>query len=157
MLQEDDQFHPNNIDEDEFDYQFREPSLYSESTAFSTIDTRRKNMRRLGDEYKKLDKGYHKIKIKNGYQFVDVELYTTTPHPGVAIRDAVTGAKTPEHRVGSRNEDLYFKTNFSVGQEMYHLFYDSPEQFERHMHTSVDEKTKQKWMDKCVAQRQLAK
>lgn len=153
MLHEDDLFHPNNIDEDEFDFQFREPSLFSESASFSTVDARRKNLRKLGDDYKKLDKGYNKIKAKNGYQPVDIEFYTTTSHPGVAIRDAITGAKIPEHRVGSRNEDLYFKANFNIGQEMCHMFYDSPEQFERHMHTNVDETTKQKWMEKCVAAR----
>ena len=153
MLHEDDLFHPNNIDEDEFDYQVREPSLYSETTIASTVDTRRKRFRQLGDDYKKMDKGYQKIKVLDGYKLVDVEFYTTTASPGVPIRDAITGAKNTENRVGSHTEDVFFKTNWSVGQEMHLMFFDSPEQFERHMRTTVSEATKQKWMEKCVAAR----
>jgi hypothetical protein len=153
MLHEDDQFHPNNIDGDEFDCLVREPSLYSETTIASTIDTRRKRFRQLGDDYKKMDKGYQKIKVFDGYKFVDVEFYSTSATPGVPIRDAITGAKNTEDRVGSRKEDLFFKTNWSVGQETHLLFFDSPEQFERHMRTTVLEATKQKWMEKCVAAR----
>jgi hypothetical protein len=153
MLHEDDQFHPNNIDEDEFDYHVREPSLYSETTVASSINTRQKRFRKLGEDYKKIDKGYQKVKVMDGYKMVDIEFYTTNSTPGCAIRDAITGAKNLENRVGSHTEDLFFKTNWSVGQEMYLLFFDSPEQFERHMRTTVSEATKQKWMDKCVAAR----
>lgn len=156
MYQEDDQFQLNAIDEAQFDVQVREPSLFSESTRISSIRPNRKGMRKLDDNYKKMDKDYQKINVKNGFQNTDVEFYTTTATPGVAIRDALTGAKNLEHRVGSRNEDFYFKTNWSVGSDMKHLFFDSPEQFERHMNVTLCESIKQKWMEKCVAARRMA-
>ena len=151
--EEDEQFHLDAIDETEFDFQFREPSLFSESTG---IDSNRMRMKKLGDSYKKMDKDYQKIKVKKGFQVADVEFYTTTASPGVAIRDAVTGAKILEHRVGSRNEDFYFKTNWSIGSDMKHLFFDSPEQYERLFNVTLSETIKQKWMEKCVNARRLA-
>jgi hypothetical protein len=145
--EEDEHFHLTTIDETEFDFQVREPSLFSESTG---IDSNRMRMKKLGDSYKKMDKDYQKIKVKKGFQFAEVEFYTTTASPGVAIRDALTGAKNLEHRVGSKNEDFYFKTNWSVGSDMKHLYFDSPEQYERLMNVTLSESVKQKWMEKCV-------
>jgi len=153
MFNDADQYQPNAIDEDEYDFQFREPSLFNESVGFSSIDSNRKRMKKITDDYKKMDKGYQKIKVKKGYSYVDVEFYTTNTTPGVAIRDATTGAKNLEHRVGSRNEDFYFKTNWSVNGDMKHLFFDSPEQYERTMHVTLQPEIKQKWMDKCIAAR----
>lgn len=59
---------------------------------------------------------------------------------GTTIRNAVTGEKYYGHRVGSRHEDLYFKARDCTGEfsEPVTLFYDSVEQYERHMMTQVD-------------------
>ena len=72
------------------------------------------------------------------------------------IRNAVTGVKYYGHAVGSRNEDLYFKVMHCTGEFVGNkgpvaLFYDSAEQYERHMSTAygrqslVDQHTKEKF------------
>jgi len=61
---------------------------------------------------------------------------------GSTIRNAVTGEKYYGHRVGSKREDLYFKTRICTGEfksdNPVTLFYDSVEQYERHQHCAVD-------------------
>jgi len=66
---------------------------------------------------------------------------------GTTIRNAVTGEKYYGHRVGSSDEDLYFKTKNCTGEfgpEPVTLFYESVEQYERHMGNKVDKEIKQK-------------
>jgi hypothetical protein len=62
---------------------------------------------------------------------------------GTTIRNAMTGQKYYGHKVGSRNEDLYFKALHCTGEfgrrDPVVLFYESPEQFERHMTTAYDD------------------
>jgi hypothetical protein len=62
---------------------------------------------------------------------------------GTTIRNAMTGQKYYGHRVGSRNEDLYFKAMHCTGEfggrSPVVLFYDSAEQYERHMTTVYDD------------------
>jgi hypothetical protein len=60
---------------------------------------------------------------------------------GSTIRNAVTGEKYYGHRVGSRHEDLYLKCRNATGEfgsNPVTLFYDSVEQYERHMQCTVD-------------------
>jgi len=69
---------------------------------------------------------------------------------GTTIRNAVTGEKHYGHRVGSRHEDLYFKTRICTGEfrEPVTLFYDSVEQYERHQHCVTDNACKAKFSAK---------
>jgi len=69
---------------------------------------------------------------------------------GTTIRNAVTGEKYYGHRVGSRYEDLYLKTRICTGEfrEPVTLFYDSVEQYERHMHCAVDNDFRTKFSSK---------
>ena len=70
---------------------------------------------------------------------------------GTTIRNAVSGERYIGHRVGTRNEDLYFKAMICTGEfgpDPVTLFYDSPEQYERHMLTTVDRQVKTLFMQK---------
>ena len=71
---------------------------------------------------------------------------------GTTIRNAVTGEKYYGHRVGSRHEDLYFKTRICTGEfgsdNPVTLFYDSVEQYERHQHCVADNACRTKFAAK---------
>jgi hypothetical protein len=153
MQYEDDAFHPTNTDFD--DYQNVGLSDdFSESMSFTTVNSNRKKSKK--DDIKNQDKGYHNIKIPYGNRKIEVEVYSTPTTPGKLIRDAVTGSRMSKHLVGSRDENLYFKVAMATGQlgvDGGMLFYDNPEQFERHMRTTVSQDVKQKWTDKCIAAR----
>lgn len=66
---------------------------------------------------------------------------------GTTIRNAVTGEKYYGHKVGSKSEDMYFKTKICTGEfgseAMPTLFYDSVEQYEKHLGGSIDQTIKQ--------------
>jgi hypothetical protein len=66
---------------------------------------------------------------------------------GATIRNAVTGEKYYGHKVGSRNEDLYFKARLCTGEfgtDVPALFYESAEQFEKHLGGVTDQSIKEK-------------
>jgi len=111
------------------------------------------------------DKGYHQVhrkKIPRG-KFT-LEYYETSMHPETRIRNAVTGNRYRDdhpkmkYLVGSRQEDVFFKVTISNGENgnnPIHLYYDSPEQFEKHQKTIVSQPTKEKWLKKNFACRIL--
>jgi hypothetical protein len=69
------------------------------------------------------------------------------------IRHAVTGILYDDY-VGSSKEDLYFKTIVpSIGGP---FFYNSPEEYERHMFSTLDVVTKNKWSEKNTRARKRA-
>jgi hypothetical protein len=75
---------------------------------------------------------------------------------GSTIRNAVTGEKYYGRKVGSKNEDLYFKVRICTGEfgkEAPTLFYDSAEQYEKHLGESVDNSIK----DSVSLRQRLAK
>jgi hypothetical protein len=76
---------------------------------------------------------------------------------GSRIRNAVTGQYTP-YIVGSKNEDLFFVVNDSTGlfgrRDPLFLYYDSPEQYENHQFTLLNQKIKEKWNEKNFLARQ---
>ena len=74
------------------------------------------------------------------------------------IRHAITGFKT-NHIVGSKDEDLYFVVSDARGltktQNPLTLYFDSPEQYEKHCYTTVPECIKSAWLSKFMeAQKQ---
>ena len=105
------------------------------------------------DDIKMLDSGYHRIVRSHDGIKTKMEVYSTSFIPGTWIRDAITGHKYPNYRVGSWHEDLFFKvkdTSGYVGKETYCLYYDSPEQYERQFKANVSVAIKNKWTDKFV-------
>jgi hypothetical protein len=109
---------------------------------------------------KKLDKYYEKYSIPfkdiwtdgKYYKKITIENYGSGPS-GTPIRNAVTGIRT-NFIVGSKDEDLFFKVNKTTGnnqrKEPLILYYDSPEQYEKHHLTSVQNVIKKKWIERTL-------
>ena len=115
--------------------------------------TNQKVRKIMNDAYHQTKKGFHLIKRKSSDGRVhNVEVFSSG-NQGTTIRNAISGSYYYDHKVGSKYEDLYYKVGVStgdMGREEAILFYDSPEQYERHMYTSVDSETKQRWLEKQV-------
>ena len=97
----------------------------------------------------------------NGNRF-NIEMYMTKNKPGTIIRNAVSGIREKNMRTGRKDEDAYFKVAYSIGeceQDRYgNLFYNSPEEYERHFHTTVSQQIKEKWLNRNMEyQKQLMK
>jgi hypothetical protein len=82
------------------------------------------------------------------YKYVTIENFGTGLH-GSQIRNAVTGVYY-DYMVGTADEDFLFKVVDSTGRkgkkDPLMLYYDTPEQYERHHFTSVSTQVKQNWV-----------
>ena len=79
---------------------------------------------------------------------VKVEFFETTLAANRYIKNAITGAIEAPFRVGTEDEDLFFSVFLSTGEcgpTPPCLFYDSPEQYERHFYTKVSDELKARW------------
>jgi hypothetical protein len=142
MYYEDDHFHPG------------------EKNELDNISVNNKNI--LLD-IKKMDKGYNKIKRKLNKLWVDGKYYNTvyieyysSGDNGSRIRNAVTGFRMNE-KVGSVGEDLFFKVKLINGHYKKgsgNLFYDSPEQYEKHQFCVLDANIKEMWYKKQIQAKQ---
>lgn len=82
---------------------------------------------------------------------VPIEVFTTRTTPGARIRNAETGMYETSAYVGKLDEELFFKVIMATGElgdDSNHLFYDSPEQYERHCLTEVDAHVKEQWQER---------
>ena len=136
MLYEDDMYHPLN--------QECEPIISH------SFDNNTKVKKIMSNVYQS-NKGFHLIKrqSKDKKQH-NVEVYVSGDQ-GSTIRNAISGSYYYGYRVGSKQEDSYFKVSISTGElgkEQVTLFYETPEQYERHMYTVVDPESKQMWLEK---------
>lgn len=121
---------------------------YVTGTGFpgGSVDSRTKKNRKLMEDMKSADKGYHCIKTKKS----KIEFYSTNYTPGTRIRDAMTGMRY-KHLVGSRDEYLFFKVAFCTGQcgqETQIIFYDSPEDYEKNQKCTLPDSTKSTWRER---------
>jgi len=86
--------------------------------------------------------------VTNG-QKVKIEYYHTTNSPGFTVRNAVTGMYETGCKVGSSDEDAFFKVNVSSNgtntRDPHILYFDNPEQYERHFVTKISQADKEKW------------
>lgn len=120
-----------------------------------TVNSRAVRNRQLADQYKNEDKGYCKVKREghNG-KLVDVELYSGSDTPGAKIRGAITGTKYGEYRVGTSDEYMFFKVGIITGEKGLRgnktFFFDGPDQYEKHMRTTVDSATKNAWSERNI-------
>jgi hypothetical protein len=150
---QEDEYHTATIDEesmDDYGYNYVGNDTMSDTTFASTAN---KKNRKLLEDMKSIDKGYRKLPIHVNGLKKNIEVYATSTAPGANIRDAITGYKNQNSRVGSSDEYHFFKVGYSglnCGPEKLVLFFDSPEQYERHMHTTIDAATKSKWLEKCM-------
>ena len=135
-------------------------SVVTDDLSTKTPDKQVGRMTRKGwkyDEIKMLDSGYHRIVKSYAGIKTKTEVYSTSFIPGTMIRDAITGHKYGNYFVGSLNEELIFKvkdTSGYVGSGSFCLYYDSPEQYERHMKSTVSVNVKKAWTDKFVLARE---
>jgi hypothetical protein len=140
----------------EFDEEFNDLAenitmvdTFSDSDSNTSNEVSKKQKKML-EEIKKMDKGYHKINITLNNKKKAIEVYSTSIFPGSKIRGAIGGSYYPGFKVGSRDEDLFFKIACSTGEckDNNICFFDTPEQFENHMHVAVDQSVKEKWYEK---------
>jgi len=144
--------------QDKIDYQSIDNETISVSN--SSLDSNEKAY--VKEEYtlKMNDPGYYTYKKNVGYDKVKIECYATDMFKN--IRHAMTGVVTP-HRAGTNYQDLYFSvTDVSgLGRKLKfakHLYYDSPEEYERHQCIKLSQDTKERWYVKNLkARRALVK
>jgi len=109
---------------------------------------------------KKLDKYYNKYTLPFNKKWTDGKFYKRitienygSAHRGSLIRNAVTGLRY-DIFVGSKEESTLFKvtdaTGYNERKDPLTLFYDSPEQYEKHHFTNVTSETKQQWVKKAL-------
>lgn len=131
------------VSRNDFDMDLESLTCISESTHTSTSSLKTKHKNKT----KKQDKGYDKkIKIINDKKIV-IDMYHSSDTPGAIIRHAITGFLM-NARVGSINENLYFKVRDNTGKDFRTFYYDSPEEYERHMFTTLSTDIKSRWTDK---------
>jgi hypothetical protein len=126
---------------DEQSYVYHESGDVDESTIYTDVKSKRNRM----DNYLITDPGHKVIGTKKDR----LEYYAGSVVTGASIRNAVTGIREYNMKVGNWNaESQFFKVRY-LGDDSTNnpdvLYYDSPEQFERHMHCGVKQQTKQKW------------
>ena len=130
--------------DDEYDnipYTYNESTVTDDSTVFTPVKVKKNG------KFVSVDPGHKRIGTKKN----KIEYFATSNIPGVIIRNAVTGI--PEYdRVGNAmSEDQYFKVKYAgndSGNELDTLYYDSPEQCERHMGCRLSTECKQRWKNK---------
>lgn len=126
---------------DEQSYVYHESGDVEESSVFTDV----KSKRRRVDDYSNIDTG-HKI---IGSKYDKLEYYAGSIITGMSIRNAVTGIQEYNMKVGNLNaESQFFKVKYAGNYSTNSpdtLYYDTPEQFERHMHCNVKQQTKNKW------------
>ena len=97
------------------------------------------------------DPDFVKIKQKNRSNRTKLIGCFCSGPQGSYIRNAVTGIKNYSNKVGSINEDLYFKVNFALGNygsRPVILFFDNPKEFETHFSITLSQSIKDKWDEK---------
>lgn len=90
-----------------------------------------------------------KINGKNHTKKMSIQYYSSGS-VGTHICHAVSGDVTP-HIVGSKMENLYYKVTMSTGTHeggSVILFYNSPEEYEKHQMCFTSPENKEKWYDK---------
>lgn len=107
--------------------------------------------KRTASAIKRFDKYYEDIYIPiENDEILTVQVYGSGSI-GSRIRNAVTGI-TENVLVGSSNEDSFFKVTDSTArygrQHPLILYYDSPEQFENHYFTTLDNSIRTQWHKK---------
>jgi hypothetical protein len=115
---------------------------------FETVTT--SSRKKVKGEKKPVDKGYHRVKLNIDGETVKVDLFSTNFTPGCKIRNAVTGYYYDDQfKVGSYTEDLLFKVCDATGscdnRDPLILFFNDPEQWEKHFGVTCSEETKDRW------------
>lgn len=95
---------------------------------------------------------YRKKLLMNGtIKNTKIDCYTSGDS-GTLIRNAETG-NYYKFKVGSKEEELFFKISLATGELKTKngsnvLFYDSPEQYEKHLNGEINQNSKDIWYEK---------
>jgi hypothetical protein len=134
-MEYDDRFHPQeDNDMEDTDIHFKNATTLQNLKSLDARFYKYKKWVLMADEQGKMGK-------KN----ITIEYYFSGP-TGSSIRNAQTGFYTKDI-VGSKEEDFYFKINVCNGKS-HTLFYDSPEQYERHHREKLSTDVKENWLKK---------
>jgi hypothetical protein len=128
---------------------------YADDDSYASDFAMNKKMRRELAELNRQDKNYFEVKRQVGYKPVTIGIFGSGD-VGSSIRDATTGIRNFGHKVGSVYEDLYFKMRICTGElgpNSPNFFFDSPEQYERHMKIKLDDDIRSRWYEKNLAAR----
>jgi hypothetical protein len=114
------------------------------------------NQKKELNNVKSFDPGYayvyrNKTTVSTKLKNTKIECYTSGDS-GMNIRNAETGSYY-KYKVGSKEEDLFFKVALATGELKTRngsnvLFYDSPEQYEKHFMLNVKQELKDVWINK---------
>lgn len=131
---------PSQYDNARGDRYSEETSSYHASVHIDPSAKNKKLVKRLNPETEKMSR---------------VEFFSTYTVPNAIIRNAISGTYQSANgrffRVGTADEDLFFSVILATGesgQEAPVLFYDNPEQYERHFFTKLSNDVKDSWFDK---------
>ena len=145
-----DHYHPNAEDEEQYmpdeDYHVKSET----ASVISSVDTLKQKQRKSGDKTKNIDKDYRLIDLIVKNKNVKIDAYCTQMNPGSMIRNAISGFRNKECLVGSVDEDQFFKVRYSACKEPYTLFYDTPDQYERHQKATLSTQLKEAWVNKSI-------
>lgn len=123
---------------------------YSIADSVSTLNSKVKKQLKQLELLKMQDKDYRKVeRFLNGKKKT-IDLYATNSNPGSIIRDATLGSRISKMRVGSKDEDLFFKVTVSIEKSFPNrdsniFFFDSPGQYERTTGSIVSPEVKSDW------------
>jgi hypothetical protein len=150
----DDEYYTEDGMDDNNSFVLFNPIERDDESNISSLNFDRKKQRN-NEEIKNTDKGYHKLKRIINNRTVEIDIYSTKITPGTMIRDAITGIRFSNYRVGSINEHFFFKVAIATGElgnngEL--VFFDSPEAYERHFKGiyTVPQETKKQWTNRCT-------
>lgn len=118
----------------------------------STMDSEIIEQRLILKAYKKADTGYYTFKMPVGQDLVKIEAYSTLFDK--KIRHAITGLRT-SYLQNSKYIDLFFSvTDTSClaprqdNDSRRKLYYNNPEEYERHFRVTVPQDIKTKWSER---------
>ena len=116
----------------------------------SDASVKRVTRQQYEEKMKLLDPDYYVINKRVGKKMKRIQIYSTGCNPGRRIRNPMLGFKSND-RVGTLAEHSYFKirmTTIGNGVEPVTLYYDSPDTYEKHLHTKVSFEIKKAWRDR---------
>ena len=145
--------------ENEFSLVPHYDETYSIANSVTTMNSNTKKYLKQLELLKMQDKDYRKIDRYFNGKKKSIELYATNSTPGTRIRDATSGSRINNAKVGCRDEDMFYKVAICTCEKGISpidsniFFFDSPEQYERITGSTVSAEDKSRWEEKYTKER----